>query len=209
MMETPRYRPGPYWPYFGIEEKCSKGSPYMNMHFRFHNAVRNTAMEVMGIRDMGAQNRKPVVCYMSRRLRDKRLRYFSVQLGIVVEEALESWAKNNAALIDFDKLEFDEKVPFAKQVERSSRCSVLFGTHGAGLGHQVWMPRGGRILEIGSDAKCHGYYEKMASWYGHFYTCISELKGHGVSIDKAEVYQSLNVTFLLTVLDNAVSTLSQ
>ena len=60
------------------------------------------------------------------------------------------------------------------------------------------------MIEIGGTVGCELYYRAMASWYGHHYTCFSDLVGHGVKLDEREVYQSLNMTLLLDVLDDAI-----
>jgi len=205
-METPRYRPGPYWEYLKLRGKtCSKESPYMIMHFDFYTAARTATMELLGLQN-APNNTRPFVCYMSRRLRDERRRYFSPQLQTVVEGAIDTWAKRNDGLVAFDRLEFDENVPFEEQVERSRQCSVLFGPHGAGLGHMLWMESGGSVIEIGDKSECAAYFGEMASWYGHSYTCLSEFNGHGISqSQKGGIYQSLNVPLLLKVLDGVVS----
>jgi hypothetical protein len=145
---------------------------------------------------------------MSRRLRVKRLRYFSKQLEILTEGELDLWAERNQLLFTFQRLEFDESVSFSQQVNKSRHCDTLFGPHGAGLGHMIWMKRGGRIIEFGTADGCAKYYRAMANWYGHSYTCFSDIGESGISIDNGGVYQSLNVTLLLKLLDDSVSVAS-
>ena len=210
-METPGYRPGPYWDLMNIHvkenlgERCSRGSNYMKTHSTFHTEVRAATIKALGIQEDTSNQTQQVVCYMSRRLRENRARYFSQKLGVFVEDSLDAWADGKRGLVNFERLEFTEQVPFANQVERARQCDILFGPHGAGLGHQIWMGSGGRVIEWGDDKKCSDYYGAMASWYGHSYTCLSEIEGHGTTIDKNQVYHSFNVTLLLEVLDDAVS----
>ncbi|KAL7543739.1 hypothetical protein ACHAXR_013026 [Thalassiosira sp. AJA248-18] len=205
----------PYWCLRFIQEKyqCSDESPYMRMHRQFHYEARAAAMSVLGLEQnkksiIGNAGRQPpkVVCYMSRRLRPERKRHFSRSFEKFMDKKLDDWATagHGDASIEFRRLEFNENVPFAAQVQRSSECSILFGTHGAGLGHMIWMESGSHIVEIGNHMVCETYYKSMSVWYGHEYTCFSELDGHKITHDKNQVYHSLNVTLLLNVLDDAI-----
>jgi len=204
----------PYWSLRFIREKCSAESPYMKEHGKFHEEARDAAMSVVGLGQKnttnskeagGEQQSKVVVCYMSRRLRPGRTRHFSQDFDAFMEKKFDDWASGYGDSIEFRRLEFDENVPFASQAEKTYECSVLFGNHGAGLGHMIWMESGAQIIEIGNYMACETYYKSMAVWYGHDYTCFSELDGHKIKHDKNQVYQSLNVTLLLNVLDDAIA----
>ncbi len=203
----------PYWSLRCIHQKCSAGSPYMKMHRQFHNEARGAALSILGMEQNGTstgqevgmqQHPKKEVCYMSRRLRPQRKRHFSPSFEAYLDKRLDDWANRHGKEIEFHRLEFDEMTPFSMQVELSSQCNLLFGTHGAGLGHMLWMESGSQIVEIGNHMTCETYYKSMASWYGHEYTCFSEVDGHEIRHDKNQVYHSLNVTLLLNVLDDMV-----
>lgn len=206
-IETNLNRPGPYWEQYQVKEQCSFDAPYMQRHEHFHTEAREIAIQVISNTSdagsiMASKPEPQVICYMSRRLRDERVRYFSEEFAPIIEDVLDIWAaKHN---VDFKRLVFDDKVPFSEQIEQTASCSILFGTHGAGFGHLIWMQSGARVIEIGGTVGCELYYRAMASWYGHHYTCFSDLVGHGVKLDEREVYQSLNMTLLLDVLDDAI-----
>ena len=121
-----------------------------------------------------------------------------------MDSKLNDWASRYGDSIEFQRLEFDESVPFAMQVQQSAECSILFGVHGAGLGHMIWMESGAQVIEIGNHMGCETYYKSMAKWYGHLYTCFSELEGYKIKYDRNQVYHFLNVTLLLNVLDEAI-----
>lgn len=199
-IETAGYRPGPYWALHKLREKCPQHTPYMRTHFSFYNEANSAALRALGLEKVPPTNdTRPVVCYMSRRLREGRRRYFSEQLEPIVESALDKWALSMKDTVLFDKLEFTEQVPFEEQWARGRQCSILFGPHGAGLGHMIWMPAGGHVIEFGSefhDSECNTYFGAQASWYRHHYTCFSELTGHNISL-KNNMYQSMNVTLCL------------
>ncbi|KAL3805424.1 hypothetical protein ACHAWO_006228 [Cyclotella atomus] len=150
------------------------------------------------------ERQQPEVCYMSRQLRKERVRYFSQEFEPIIEDVLDTWAVKHSATIKFKRLSFDDSIPFSEQIEKTSSCSILFGTHGAGLGHMLWMRSGASVIEIGGKFGCELYYRAMTSWYDHDYICFSDLDGHGVKLDGGEVYQSLNMSLLLEVLENAV-----
>lgn len=91
-IETSFNRPGQYWEQYQVNELCSADAPYMQLHEQFHSEARETAMNV--ISNYGTTDRKekqPVVCYMSRKLRYDRIRYFSEQFAPVLETALDTW----------------------------------------------------------------------------------------------------------------------
>lgn len=85
---------------------------------------------------------RPAVCYMSRRLRKDRVRYWTKELEGKVEGDLRAWADRNKNVLDYDVQEFADKVPLHLQVERAGRCDILFGPHGAGLAHEFWLRPG-------------------------------------------------------------------
>eukprot|EP00956_Cyclotella_meneghiniana_P005836 scaffold7611_cov47-Cyclotella_meneghiniana.AAC.4 len=174
-IETSLNRPGQYWEQHQAKELCSADTPYMKLHKQFHSEARKTAMDVIG-NDVTIVSKQiqPVVCYMSRKLRSDRIRYFSEEFAPVIEEVLDTWATKHARSIEFKRLEFDkDNVPFSKQIDETTHCNVLFGPHGAGFGHLIWMKSG--------------------------------VRGHEIKINDKEVYESLNLTLLVNVLDGAVA----
>jgi hypothetical protein len=210
-IETNLNRPGPYWEQYQVKEQCSSDTPYMRQHEEFHAEAREIAMQMISNSSNGENNnmirkerQQPEVCYMSRQLRKERVRYFSQEFEPIIEDVLDTWAAKHSATIKFKRLSFDDSIPFSEQIEKTSSCSILFGTHGAGLGHMLWMRSGASVIEIGGKFGCELYYRAMTSWYGHDYICFSDLDGHGVKLDGGEVYQSLNMSLLLEVLENAV-----
>jgi hypothetical protein len=177
----------------------------MRQHEKFHARARDIAMQAIYNNSiMTRDEQQPIVCYMSRELRKERVRYFSQDFAPVIEDVLDTWAAKHSHVIEFKRLAFDDSISFSEQIEKTSSCSILFGTHGAGFGHMIWMQSGASVIEIGSASGCELYYRSMASWYGHDYICFSDLDGHGVKLDEGEVYQSLNMSLFLEVLNNAV-----
>ena len=175
------------------------------MQSQFHAEVLEAAIETLNLSALTAavSGERPVVCYMSRRRMKNRRRYFTPTLAGKVEGALRDWAHRNEDVLELSVLEFDETVPFTQQIEGSRRCSILFGPHGAGLGHQIWRTPGLHVIEFGTEpTKCLTYFGAMAAWYGHTYKCFNELPRNNVKVSgKPPVFQSLNVTLLLDVLD--------
>ena len=200
-METSLNRPGPYWEQYQVKEKCAANSSYIQLHQQFHREAQEAAMKVVNMDAVIDDKQKSqVVCYMSRSLRADRLRYFSEVFAPTVENALDTWAMEHTRTFEFKRLEFDTKVSFLDQIRNITQCSILFGPHGAGLGHMIWMESGAHVIEIGGETHCQLYYGAMASWYGHHYICVSELNGHGIQLNRMEIYQSLNVSLLIDVL---------
>lgn len=217
-IETGGYRPGPFWGYQAHHDKiftrCARDSPFVRMQTEFRRDVQEAANEVLDnlglhsneMLSKGTVVRQVHVCYMSRRLRKGRLRYFTPQLEPIIEGAIDSWAgRQNLEQVSFNRLEFDESVPLKMQVCAMRQCTVLFGPHGAGLGHEIWMEtEEGCIIEFGDSSNCQSYYRAMASWHGHRYICFSKLKGHKISMSEG-MYERINETLLLEVLDSVVS----
>ena len=83
------------------------------------------------------------------------------------DRQLEEWSRLRADFLDLRRLEFDESVPFAAQARASHGCSVLFGMHGTGLAHVLWMESGSSVAEAGNPSSCETYYRGMVSWYDH------------------------------------------
>lgn len=52
-----------------------------------------------------------------------------------------------AVFFEFRSLELSD-LPWRDQIHAAMRAGVLIGTHGAGLAHQVWMARGGAVVEV-------------------------------------------------------------
>ena len=125
-IETPKYRPGPYWPW-KEGPTCPLHSQYMEEHRLFHHEARQAVSKSLGIiyeipskpglisRRKGV--RATVVCYMSRRRREGRTRYFSEKIADGIESSLLGWASQNDS-IEYLQLEFDDSVPFAEQVRQ-------------------------------------------------------------------------------------------
>ena len=217
-IETGKYRPGPFWEYQARHEKifatCARDSPYARMHTDFRLELQGAAKEVLdglGLHSnetwkSGTTVRQVHVCYMSRRRVTGRRRYFSPRLEPIIEDAIDSWAERQPSeRVSFHRLEFDESVPLDMQLHWLRACTVLFGPHGAGLGHEIWMEtEEGCVVEFGDAKKCPPVYGAMASWYGHQYICFSTLKGHGISMREG-MYEILNGTLLLEVLDSVVA----
>lgn len=208
-IETPKYRPGPYWTWTK-EPTCPLHSQYMETHRLFHHEAHRAVSKSFGIIPTRKDNEIPsipkaTVCYMSRRGRKARVRYFSEKIADGIESSLLDWAAQNDR-IEYLQLEFDDNVPFVEQVTQTKDCNALFGPHGAGLGHQIWMERG-FIIEFGDEKSCPGgYYSSMATWYGHKYFCFSEDPQNGISFGpKDQIYHSFNVSALLDLLNKVVN----
>ena len=199
-IETPKYRPGPYWSW-SEGPTCPLHSQYMETHRSFHREAHQAVSEAFGImptqKDDSEIPVRATVCYMSRRRRKGRVRYFSEKIADGIESSLLDWAAQKG--VEYFQLEFDEKIPFAEQVRQTKDCNVLFGPHGAGLGHQIWMTRG-FVIEFGDEKSCANYYSSMATWYGHKYVCFSEFPPNGIRI-VGGIYQSFNVSALIHILD--------
>jgi len=70
-----------------------------------------------------------------------------------------------------------EDLTFAEQVRLSANCTVIAGLHGAGLTHMLWMPPGGRVIEIRAKGDSHNNcYYGLASDLGHKYFYVLSQK---------------------------------
>ena len=58
--------------------------------------------------------------------------------------------------------------PLAKQISAFSECSTLVGIHGAGLTNCLFMPPGGKVVELLKREPNHGYWH-LAESVGHEY----------------------------------------
>ena len=63
-----------------------------------------------------------------------------------------------------------EELNLVDQVRLAAGSQVIVGLHGAGLTHMLWMPTGGRVLEIRAAGDCtNNCYYGLASDLGHSY----------------------------------------
>ena len=76
----------------------------------------------------------------------------------------------------FEFVELDE-IPFAEQVEMFSECSELISIHGAALTNMIFMPPGGRIVELypGGFTESDFFnpcYKRLATVLSHEHTYV-------------------------------------
>ena len=219
-METSNYRPGPYWTerfhkkdgnQYTDYEYCTPGTLYRKLHQQFYDEVQIAIDRTMprakyhDNHNTTTNITTTTVCYMSRRLRNSRLRYFSEKFEPIFEGRIDAWAKEQGQNRNFRflRLEYDESVPLFHQVQQVQTCNVMFGPHGAGLGHMVWMRNDeSHVVEFGGVDKCQQYYGPMSNWYRHHYTCFSELDGSDIRFIGDQMYDNINIELLLTTLED-------
>lgn len=96
--------------------------------------------------------------YVSRRGSSRSLRH---------EERLESFlSEQGFAIVRLEELSF------AEQVARLSVSRVVIGPHGAGLANCVFMPPGGRIVELATGEWWSHAFRRLAAARGHDYRLL-------------------------------------
>lgn len=220
-MEAYRDKPGPFWERLAVTNPLATAcrfpqAPIFKDFIAFQQAYLDNADVPQS--PVARVHRHPRFCYMSRRLVAPR-RYFEPVLAAHFEAVLDTWAAMNADRAEFDRMEFDASVPMAEQIQRVAACSVLFGSHGAGLAHQFWIDelRTNRrhplhVIEIDPGGehgaeRCAHFYENMAAWFGHRYTCFNRLPGHGISKIGHSLIVTMNVPLFVRVLDRTLAEL--
>lgn len=71
-----------------------------------------------------------------------------------------------AVVVDFSDM------PFREQVRLMQSAEVLIGAHGAGLTNLLWMPVGGRVVELEPPSFRSPCYEQLAALAGHRYARV-------------------------------------
>jgi len=82
-----------------------------------------------------------------------------------------------------------EDLSLAEQIRLAAGSGIIAGLHGAGLTHMLWMPTGGRVLEIRprGDAVNNCYYG-LASDLGHaYYYALARKRSSLVTSQRADV----------------------
>ena len=82
---------------------------------------------------------------------------------------LEGMSFSNGARVSVREVDFS-RLRFEDQVAVDATSDVLVGPHGAGLTHNVFMPRRAQLVELfvdGSSANRH--FHNLATWAGHGY----------------------------------------
>ncbi|KAL7569652.1 hypothetical protein ACA910_008308 [Epithemia clementina (nom. ined.)] len=89
---------------------------------------------------LSATTTKVQLCYMSREKRYP-VRHFWPYLAQRLDQSLQKWVTANSHWVSLDRMVFDASTPpMWEQVQRTSKCHVLFGPHGAGLTHAWFVP---------------------------------------------------------------------
>lgn len=83
------------------------------------------------------------------------------------EARLEDWLRARG----FDIVLLEE-MPFADQVACMAEAAVVVGPHGAGLANTVFMPRGGRVVELATTEWWSNAFRRIAVARGHDYTLV-------------------------------------
>jgi len=72
------------------------------------------------------------------------------------------------------------EVQVESQLKSFTRTSTIVGQHGAGLANMIWMPRGGRVIEILPPTPSHAVeiFRNLARACGHEYVVINQESAH-------------------------------
>jgi len=79
-----------------------------------------------------------------------------------------------------------EDYDFKKQTELMQEASHLFGIHGAGLTNMIFMPKGGKILELRNQESSNNCFYCLASELHHDYYYLL-CKGNSQNTQKANI----------------------
>ena len=108
------------------------------------------------------------------------------------------------------KIDF-AKLPFSKQVQIVSNTDILFGVHGNGLTHLIFLPSSGKVIEIFPDDVHHLDYRMLADLKGIEYTGVDPIKGiysrkKSYSIGAigipTKIIEKLNIPEIIQILKN-------
>ncbi|KAL0253653.1 hypothetical protein I308_101028 [Cryptococcus tetragattii IND107] len=146
-----------YW------NKAIADLPLLKVPSTWMDPMRNRLKALAMAEDCNPQRERagvPVVVYINRQLTHRRL---------VDEDAkalLEEMAKlDKEGVIEFHNAQM-EKLPRVQQFCLALRADIMFGVHGNGLSHQLWMKPGSGVLEI------------MAEGFARDYAILAEMMGH-------------------------------
>lgn len=107
----------------------------------------------------------PVVVYINRQLTNRRL------IDGDAEALLKQMDKlNNEGVIEFYNAVMEE-LPRVQQFCLALKADVMFGVHGNGLSHQLWMKPGSGVFEIMGEGFARDY-AILAEMMGHEYHAI-------------------------------------
>lgn len=102
---------------------------------------------------------------------------------------------------DFD-IHFFEDYSFEKQVKLLNQTEILIGLHGAGLTNMLFMPKGGKIVELRNHSDTiNNCYFSLASEIDHEYYYL-ECSGD------SEYTHNVNVTVDINKFENILKTLN-
>ncbi|KGB75388.2 hypothetical protein CNBG_1226 [Cryptococcus deuterogattii R265] len=143
--------------------KATADLPLLKVPSTWMDPMRNRLKALAMAEDCNPQRERagvPVVVYINRQLTKRRL---------VDEDAkalLEQMAKlDKEGVIEFHNAQM-EKLPRVQQFCLALRADIMFGVHGNGLSHQLWMKPGSGVLEI------------MAEGFARDYAILAEMMGH-------------------------------
>jgi hypothetical protein len=140
----------------------------------FNQSFQQFHKEVMSALQLPAPGNK--LCYMSRNQAGNKRgpgsrRRFSIGVDAEIQ-----------AIPRVTTLQLNCSIPLKTQLLLVRKCGAMFGIHGAGLMHEIFMRPGSHVLEFGADYDhknnvkgdigCHGYYGNMAKLMGHTYECM-------------------------------------
>jgi len=75
-----------------------------------------------------------------------------------------------------------ESLSFLEQISLFSNARLIIGPHGAGLTNQIWMRKGGKVVELVDLDYSNPVFEILASQLGHAHQTIFLAKSDGQSL---------------------------
>eukprot|EP01006_Ploeotia_vitrea_P017925 TRINITY_DN49166_c0_g1_i2.p2 TRINITY_DN49166_c0_g1~~TRINITY_DN49166_c0_g1_i2.p2 ORF type:complete len:116 (+),score=15.39 TRINITY_DN49166_c0_g1_i2:320-667(+) len=80
----------------------------------------------------------------------------------------------------------EQHAEFGQQLAIFSNARAIIGAHGAGLANQIWMPKGGVVIEFSQRHDTYHYesaYQPLAAMLGHKHWIIDDLPKWAVKAD--------------------------
>ncbi|WVF65842.1 hypothetical protein IAT40_000579 [Kwoniella sp. CBS 6097] len=110
---------------------------------------------------------KPKIVFIDSKNSDDRL---TDQSNEELIDVLAGWSRVGRAEIEVVQL---ERMVYDDQIAAFANADVVIGVHGVGLTHQLWMPAGGKVIEIFPDGVFSRNQQIVAQVLGHRYIAIS------------------------------------
>ncbi|OCF41270.1 hypothetical protein I317_04928 [Kwoniella heveanensis CBS 569] len=183
-----------YW------NKANADLPLLNVTREWMDPLRNQIKKL--VQTEGCEVKRndpevPVVVYVNRQLTGRRL------VDADAAELLEEMEKLDAeGVIEFHNA-FMEKIPRTDQFCLALRSDIMFGVHGNGLSHQLWMKPGSGVMEIMPTTGFARDYAILGEMMGHEYYAIHHnatfppdqwRKPNGWMVDQGKDFHSNRIT---------------